>query len=103
MVVGGPDWFIAEQVPGQVGQHAVSYNSRLVALQLGNLYLLLAFLGIGILTATTDPKVVRNYLIALLLGDVGHVGVTYLIIGHQRFMDISAWNLMTWGNVGFTV
>lgn len=101
-VVGGPDWFVAEQIAPATLAPATD-NTRLVAFQLANLYLLMAFVGVGVLMQTTDPKVVRNYLIALWLGDVGHIGFTYHVLGHQRFMDVGHWNAMTWGNVAATV
>jgi hypothetical protein len=101
-VIGGPDWFIAEQISGSK-LVATSDNSQMVALQLGNLYLLMALIGIAVLTQATDPKVVRNYLIALWIGDIGHIYMCYHVLGHQRFAELGQWNAATWGNVGFTV
>lgn len=40
-------------------------NSHVLALRLGNVYGLLAMLGVAVLYTTTEAKVVRNYLIAL--------------------------------------
>lgn len=61
------------------------------------------FMGVGILYSTTQPNVVRNYLKALWLGDIGHAAVTYYVIGHKRAVDVANWNAMTWGNIGATV
>ncbi|PQE13460.1 NADp-dependent alcohol dehydrogenase protein [Rutstroemia sp. NJR-2017a WRK4] len=97
-----PEWFIAEQVASSPLE-AVSDNARLVAYQLGNIYLLLAMVGIGVLYSTSEAKVVRNYLIALWIADIGHVAVTYNVLGWQRSIDITTWNSMTWGNIGATV
>lgn len=100
--VTSPDWFIAEQVPiSEPLEHSV--NSRLVALQLGNLYLLLCMIGLAVLSSTTEVKVVRNYLVALWIADIGHVALTWHALGHQNFVDVGGWNAMTWGNVGATV
>jgi hypothetical protein len=55
------------------------------------------------LYTTTEPKVVRNYVIALLLGDIGHLAVTLYIMGYERFVDVSKWNALTWGNIAATV
>ena len=100
--VVSPEWFIAEQVP--IDDPLVhSVNSRLVALQLGNLYLLLCMIGLAVLSSTTEIKVVRNYLVALWIADIGHVALTWHALGHQNFADVAAWNAMTWGNVGATV
>lgn len=48
----------------------------MVAYQLGNIYLLLAMVGIAVLYSTTEPKVVRNYIVALWIADIGHVVIT---------------------------
>lgn len=66
------------------------------------MYGLLALVGLGVLYATTEPKVVRNYVIALAIGDVGHLIVTGLGLGWEGFLDVRGWNDMAWGNVGVT-
>ncbi|PKS09211.1 hypothetical protein jhhlp_003825 [Lomentospora prolificans] len=99
--VYSPDWFIAEQIPSAV-QVPASDNSRLITLQLGNLYLLLCMVGVGVLSATTEIKVVRNYLCALWIADIGHIALTWYALGNGYFMDVSKWNAMTWGNIGAT-
>lgn len=80
-----------------------SDNSRLVALQLGNAYGLLFLAAVAVLYTTTEPKVVRNYLIALLIADIGHVYVCFHVLGPDRFFAVGEWNATTWGNVGATV
>ncbi len=102
------DWFIAEQFSDPAAAAAAvpaanaNANARLVAQQLGNAYGLLFMVGVAILYTTTELRVVRNYLVALLLADVGHVGLTMAAIGPEQFAAVRAWNAMTWGNVGFT-
>ena len=99
-----PDWFIAQQVTQhEEGMVASSEGARLVALQLGNAYFLLCMLGVAILSSTSEPKVVRNYLVALWLGDIGHVGVTYSVLGPATVADLGSWNALAWGNIGATV
>lgn len=96
------DWFIEEQIDSpQLLQH--NDNARLVALQLGNAYGLLFILGVTTLHTTTELKVVRNYLWALWIADIGHIGITAYLLGYDRFMAFSDWNAMTWGNIGATV
>lgn len=73
-----------------------------MAYQLGNLYSLLFLLGIAVLHTTTEPKVIRNYMIGLAIADVGHVYATYLGMGWNAFADVGAWNALTWGNIGAT-
>lgn len=75
----------------------------MLSLQLGNLYMLLALLGIFILNTTTEARVVHAYIWALSIADVGHVAATYAVMGRTAFVDIEQWNAMTWGNVGATV
>ncbi|KAL8350989.1 hypothetical protein RB598_005986 [Gaeumannomyces tritici] len=80
-----------------------SENSQLVAQQLGNAFGLLAMAAVAVLYTTSEPKVVRNYLIALWIADVGHVYLTCRGLGSDRLMDVASWNGMTWGNVFVTV
>ncbi|KAI0975831.1 hypothetical protein F4678DRAFT_418693 [Xylaria arbuscula] len=98
------DWFIASQIdnPATPLGSSESENARLVALQLGNAYGLLFLVGVAVLYTTTELRVVRNYLVALLIADITHVGLTCWGLGYERAVDIAAWNAVTWGNVGFT-
>jgi hypothetical protein len=59
--------------------------------------------GAAVLYTTREPKVVRNYLVALWVADIGHIVLTYRGLGHDSFMDVGSWNAMTWGNVFVTV
>lgn len=97
-----PDWFIEEQI-GNAARLRHNDNARLVALQLGNAYGLLFMVGIAVLYTTAELKVVRNYLWALWVADLGHIGLTAYLLGLKRFMALSEWNAMTWGNIGVTV
>ena len=60
-------------------------------------------LSIGVCYATTEPKVLRNYVIALGIGDVGHCLSTYLAMGHEVFVDVARWNFLAWANFAFSV
>ena len=75
----------------------------MLAWQLGNLYLLMALVGLAVLNTTSEVKVVRGYLWALWLGDIGHVAFTCYGLGQHRLSNPSGWNAMTFGNVAFTV
>lgn len=96
-----PEWFLAEQIAGSP-QQGITRNAQMVVYQLANIYLLMALVGIGVLYATTESRVVRNYLIALAIGDLGHVGITYYVMEHEKAIDIANWTSVTWGNIGFT-
>ncbi|KAI1300426.1 hypothetical protein F5Y03DRAFT_397144 [Xylaria venustula] len=97
------DWFIASQIDNSATAGvSESENARLVALQLGNAYGLLFLVGVAVLYTTTELKVVRNYLVALLIADITHVGLTCWGLGYEKAVDVPAWNAVTWGNVGFT-
>ncbi|KAJ5153249.1 uncharacterized protein N7482_009727 [Penicillium canariense] len=93
--------FIAGQTP-QAEPPTAHPSSLALAYQLGNLYSLLFLIGVAVLHTTTEPKVLRNYLIALAIADVGHVYATYLGMGWNAFVDVGAWNALTWGNIGAT-
>ncbi|KAI0468840.1 hypothetical protein F4859DRAFT_184435 [Xylaria cf. heliscus] len=95
------DWFIASQIDN-AALPASSENARLVALQLGNAYGLLFLVGVAVLYTTSELRVVRNYLVALLIADITHVGLTCWGLGYDRAVDVAGWNAVTWGNVGFT-
>ncbi|KAF4339272.1 hypothetical protein FBEOM_6808 [Fusarium beomiforme] len=97
-----PAWFIGEQSP-QKNDVDASHNSIIIAWQLGNLYLLLAFIGIAVLSTTTENRVVRAYLVALWLGDVGHVGFSSYGLGWHKLSSPSQWNAVTWGNIAMTL
>lgn len=77
-------------------------TSQVLALQLSNCYGLIGFIGLGVLYYTNEAIVVRNYLIACLIGDVGHLASTYWVIGYDNFMDVRGWNATAWGNIGAT-
>ncbi|KAK4691484.1 hypothetical protein P7C71_g5526, partial [Lecanoromycetidae sp. Uapishka_2] len=98
--------FIQSQLPSTSSASAsnvtISDSARIVALQLGNVYGLLAMIGVGILYTTTEPKVVRNFLLACAVADVGHLYVTYIVMGQEDFLDFQGWNQMAWGNIGIT-
>ncbi|KAI1366611.1 hypothetical protein F5Y08DRAFT_122895 [Xylaria arbuscula] len=103
------DWFIASQIDDGVASASASpavvspsENARLVALQLGNAYGLLFMVGVAVLYTTSESRVVRNYLVALLIADITHVGLTCWGLGYERAIDVAGWNAVTWGNVGFT-
>ncbi|KAI8627829.1 hypothetical protein F5Y19DRAFT_156419 [Xylariaceae sp. FL1651] len=96
------DWFIASQIDG-AAPLVSSDNARLIALQLGNAYGLLFLVGVAVLYTTTELRVVRNYLVALLIADITHVGLTCWGLGYERTINVAGWNAVTWGNVGFTV
>lgn len=93
--------FVRSQLPST---DAVWPNptTHVLALQLGNVYGLLAMIGIGILYTTSEPKVVRNFLLACAVADVGHLYVTFAVMGYNDFVNIQGWNAMGWGNIGIT-
>jgi hypothetical protein len=99
-----PHAFIADQVlfDPPVVYKPLTPNEHLVGLQLGNIYLLMAFIGIAVLYSTNDVRLVKRYIFALLLGDVGHLAVTYHILGHEKYLDVKNWNSLAWGNIGVT-
>lgn len=69
---------------------------------MGNLYLLLAILGVLTVYTASEPRVLRNYLIALAIGDVGHIYATYVAMGPSGFWDVATWSPVAWGNIAVT-
>lgn len=78
-------------------------NISTLAYQLSNIYGVTFLLSIGVCYATTEPKVLRSYVIALGIGDVGHFLATYLAMGHEVFVDVARWNFLAWANFAFSV
>ncbi|KAI4143862.1 MAG: hypothetical protein L6R39_004417 [Caloplaca ligustica] len=93
--------FAASQVPSNP-LTPLTPTTQVLALQLGNCYGLIALIAIGVLYSTNEPKVVRNYLVACAIADVGHLWVTYAVLGYADFVDVRGWNSLAWGNIGFT-
>ena len=81
----------------------ITENSITVARQLGNAYLLLGFIGLSIFLSTSEVKVIKAYLFALWLGDIGHVFFCCQGLGWERVTSPSRWNAMFWGNAITTV
>ncbi|KAE9976713.1 hypothetical protein EG328_002428 [Venturia inaequalis] len=105
-----PQYFISSQLPTPSPPNTPSpttppptdTTTTLLARQLGNTYLLLGLLGLFILHTTSEVKVVRAYLWALWVGDIGHVGFTLWAMGWEGFVCVAGWNAVVWGNVGVT-
>lgn len=93
--------FVPAQTPAAPPPPTPLHPSTVVlAYQLGNIYLLLMSVGVGVLYSTSEPRVLRNYLIALAIADIGHIYATYVVMGWDAFVDVGAWNAVTWGNIG---
>ncbi|KAJ2983630.1 hypothetical protein NQ176_g543 [Zarea fungicola] len=95
--------FVSQQLGPTAVVETLSPTQTLVTHQLGNTYVLLMFLAVGIIHATTEQAVVRNYLFSVMLCDFGHVFVCYRAMGYDKFVDVWNWNPLTWGNVGISV
>ncbi|KAM7189776.1 hypothetical protein V8F20_010018 [Naviculisporaceae sp. PSN 640] len=105
-----PEWFISQQsfqLPGSSAAPAdelnVTLRPRLVAQQLGNTYLVAATVAFAVLYTTSELKVVRNYLKALWICDIGHLVISFLGLGSERVLAVGDWNPMAWGNIGATL
>lgn len=81
----------------------VTENSMVLAWQLGNMYLVLGFVAVALFTSTTEVKVIRRYLVALALGDVGHITSTCYALGMERLMKPAELNSMAYANIVMTV
>lgn len=57
-------------------------------------------LGVAVCYTSSEPKVVRNYLIALAIADLGHIYSTYVGLGWNDFADFRNYNNLAWGNIG---
>ncbi|OJD17534.1 hypothetical protein AJ78_02403 [Emergomyces pasteurianus Ep9510] len=94
--------FVAGQTPNSLTPAELPLSTQAISYQLGNVFLLLMMAGVGVLYSTSEPKVVRNYLIALAVGDIGHIFVMYWLVEFDDLINVMQWNDMMWGNIGFT-
>lgn len=100
-VVFDLEYFLSGQTPTVPPPPTPFHPSTVaVAYQLGNIYLLLMFMGVGIMYSTSEPRVLRNYLIALAIADLGHIYATYVAMGWDAFVEVGSWGAVTWGNIG---
>ncbi|CUS08822.1 unnamed protein product [Tuber aestivum] len=115
-IIMSPEAFLAEQMPLTPEQTAtLTPNAKASLLQLANCYLLLSMCSTAVLRSAGEECVVRRFLFALLLGDIGHVKAdasfseahgsyfTYVAVGADYFFSPSEWNLLTHGNLTFTI
>ena len=98
------DSFITDQYSSYSPQSFLPHtpNAKIVAYQLGNLYGLMALTAFFALRLSSEPAVVQNTLMSLAIADIGHVGSCYVGMGASRFLDVSNWNAMAWGNIAIT-
>jgi len=68
--------------------------------QLSNLYLLFALNEHFVLSSASSLKTWRRLLFCLLVADFGHLA-TMIPAGTEIFWNVSKWNAMAWGSVGF--
>ncbi|KAL7657875.1 hypothetical protein ACMYSQ_004019 [Aspergillus niger] len=98
-----PSSFILSQIPHNPDSTGtITPSSLSLAYQLSNIYFLLALLGIALIHSTSEPKVLRSYLVCLAVADLTHILAAGYAMGWERFVDIAGWNALTWGNVGVT-
>jgi hypothetical protein len=99
-------WFLPEaylqltdsaSAPGILG---LPTATLIVLRQLGNLYLAFALSEALVLRSTTDLRVWRTFLLVLLIADLGHL-YTCLPLGTGIYYQVSKWNAIDWGNLGF--
>lgn len=79
---------------------ALDTPTRMTLFQLSNLYLLFALNEHLVLSSTSSLKTWRRLLFSLLVADFGHLA-TMIPAGTEIFWNVSKWNAMAWGSVGF--
>lgn len=60
--------------------------------------MLLALLAV-ICCWTKHAEIIKKYLLAVAVGDLGHIYATYRAVGSDFFFNVSEWNDMIWANV----
>ncbi|KAJ3453723.1 hypothetical protein MRS44_017970 [Fusarium solani] len=95
-----PHYLALTQTPTPIS-HTLLPSEKIITYQLGNLFLLVAILGLSIMNSASDPAVISTYLSALWWGDLGHIGVTAWGMGSQRLLSVREWTLINWASMGF--
>ena len=78
----------------------IPLSTTIVLSQLANLYFLFALNEALVLRSTSDLRVWRTVLLGLLIADLGHLW-SVKGLGARIYYDVSRWNKIDWGNVGF--
>lgn len=100
--LGGAKWYLNTQNP-TYATPTPNPNSLILTRQFGNTLLVSTLLGATCLYSTaSNPTIGKAYLMALAIGDLGHVVTTARVLGWQRTKAVRKWNLMMWANFGFT-
>ena len=79
---------------------SIPISNSVVLNQLANLYFLFAINEGLVLRSTSDVKVWRAIIIALLIADLGHIWSVHPL-GYSIYWDVTNWNTIDWGNLGF--
>jgi hypothetical protein len=86
--------------PASAPRASVPISTSVVMTQLANLYLSLTILEASVLRATSELKVWRTFLTALLIADLGHL-YSVAPVGTWVYWQYWRWNSIDWGNVPF--
>ena len=75
-----PQDYVAQQVPSKIPHASLSANNTIIALQLGNVFLLLG--GIAVLVCFFSDRVTaKGYLLIIAFADLGHIYSSYVGMG----------------------
>ncbi|KAI0303912.1 hypothetical protein BC826DRAFT_980380 [Russula brevipes] len=92
--------YYALPTQGDFARAVLDTPTRMSLSQLANLYLLFALNEHLVLSSTSSLKTWRRLLFGLLVADFGHLA-TMIPAGPEIFWNVSKWNAMAWGSVGF--
>ncbi|KAF8505933.1 hypothetical protein F5888DRAFT_1791884 [Russula emetica] len=91
---------LVSPIQGDFSRAALDTPTSMTLFQLSNLYLLFALNEHLVLSSTSSMKTWRRLLFSLLVADFGHLA-TMIPAGTEIFWNVSKWNAMAWGSVGF--
>jgi len=74
----------------------------MVTYQLGNTFFIMSMMAFVVLWSSSEARVVKRYLWALAIGDVGHLFSVWWFSGSGYFFGVSQWNALAGGSIGFT-
>ena len=91
---------LVSPIQSDFSRAALDTPTRMTLFQLSNLYLLFALNEHLVLSSTSSMKTWKRLLFSLLVADFGHLA-SMIPAGTEIFWNVSKWNAMAWGSVGF--
>ncbi|KAF2654465.1 hypothetical protein K491DRAFT_693776 [Lophiostoma macrostomum CBS 122681] len=101
-----PSAFVTTQTPSptslseKIAPVTVPDGALILAYTSGNIFILLALLAVICTAVTRESRVAKAYLLAVAIGDLGHIYASWRVLGKETMLNFGGYNDMMWGNIG---